>query len=131
MDIHIEDVIRQAAPGLLVVTVEADVTNGDTPDDLWDLLGRAASDIRSVTELSDVNKRPAIKATRDAYKALGKEPNRYRPSAEALSRRAVKGMELYRINTLVDLINLVSLQSGYSIGGFDADKIPDCWNSGM
>ena len=123
MDIHIEDVIRQAAPGLLVVTVEADVTNGDTPDDLWDLLGRAASDIRSVTELSDVNKRPAIKATRDAYKALGKEPNRYRPSAEALSRRAVKGMELYRINTLVDLINLVSLQSGYSIGGFDADKI--------
>ena len=32
-------------------------------------------------------------------------------------------MELYRINAVVDLINLVSLLSGYSIGGFDAGKI--------
>ncbi len=74
-------------------------------------------------ELSDINKRPGIKATRDVYKALGKEPNRYRPSSEALCRRAVKGLELYRINALVDLINVLSLLSGYSIGGFDASKI--------
>ena len=32
-------------------------------------------------------------------------------------------MDVYRINTLVDLINLVSIGSGYAIGGFDADKI--------
>ena len=35
----------------------------------------------------------------------------------------LRGLELYRIDTLVDLINLVSLRTGYSIGGFDADKI--------
>ena len=35
----------------------------------------------------------------------------------------MKGMELYRIDTLVDVINLISIQSGYSIGGFDLDKI--------
>jgi DNA/RNA-binding domain of Phe-tRNA-synthetase-like protein len=29
---------------------------------------------------------------------------------------------LYQIDTLVDLINLVSIRFGYSIGGFDADK---------
>ncbi len=115
--------IAAAAPSLRVVAIEADVTNPPTPDALWDTLTRTAADIAAVTELADVNKRPAIKATRDAYKALGKEPNRYRPSAEALTRRAVKGMELYRIDTLVDLINLVSLASGYSIGGFDRDKI--------
>ncbi|WP_289769911.1 phenylalanine--tRNA ligase beta subunit-related protein [uncultured Duncaniella sp.] len=123
MDIRIEDTIRQAAPGLLVVAIEADVTNGETSEELWALLNRAAADIRDITELPDINRRPGIRATRDAYKALGKEPNRYRPSAEALCRRAVKGMELYRINALVDLINLVSLLSGYSIGGFDADRI--------
>ena len=116
MDIRIEDTIRQAAPGLLVVAIEADVTNGETSEELWALLNRAAADIRDITELPDINRRPA-------YKALGKEPNRYRPSAEALCRRVVKGMELYRINALVDLINLVSLLSGYSIGGFDADRI--------
>ena len=32
-------------------------------------------------------------------------------------------MDLYQINTLVDLINLASMKYGYSIGGFDADKI--------
>lgn len=123
MEILFDDQIRAAAPGLTVITVEADVTNGETPDELWGLLSRAAADIAAVTELPDIARRPAIRATREAYKALGKEPNRYRPSAEALSRRAVKGMELYRINTLVDLINLLSLQSGYSIGGFDAGII--------
>ena len=35
----------------------------------------------------------------------------------------MRGLELYRIDTLVDLINLVSLRTGHSIGGFDADKI--------
>lgn len=123
MDIRFDDTIRGGAPGLLVVTIEADVTNGETPDELWLLLTRACDDIRQVTELPDINKRPGIRATREAYKAFGKEPNRYRPSSEALCRRAVKGMELYRINTLVDLINVVSLLSGYSIGGFDEDKI--------
>lgn len=123
MEIRFDDTIRGAAPGLTVVTVESDVTNVETSDELWSLLVRACDDIRSVTELSDINKRPGIKATRDVYKALGKEPNRYRPSSEALCRRAVKGKELYRINALVDLINVLSLLSGYSIGGFDASKI--------
>lgn len=123
MEIRFEPIIGEIAPELQVVAIEATVVNKPTPDELWSLIDRAASDLREVTELSDINKRPGIKATREAYKACGKEPNRYRPSSEALSRRAVKGMELYRINTLVDLINLVSLQSGYSIGGFDAGKI--------
>lgn len=35
----------------------------------------------------------------------------------------IKNQGLYQIDTLVDLINLVSLKTGYSIGGFDADKI--------
>ena len=40
-----------------------------------------------------------------------------------MRRRLLRGLELYQIDTLVDLINLVSLRTGYSIGGFDADKI--------
>ena len=123
MEITIEDIVRETVPVLRIAVVEADVKNSETSDELWALIERAASDVAMVTELADVNKRPAIRATREAYKAFGKEPNRYRPSAEALSRRVVKGMGLYRINTLVDLINLVSLQSGYSIGGFDIDSI--------
>lgn len=106
-----------------ILTVEADVVNAPTPDALWDELERLADGMRAVMQMPDINRRPGIAATRALYKALGKEPNRYRPSMEAMSRRLLKGMELYRIDTLVDLINLVSLSSGYAIGGFDADKI--------
>ena len=123
MNIEIEDIIKNVAPQLQVVAIEADVINCDTPDDFWTELTQEALRIAQRYDLSQINKRPGIAATRAAYKALGKEPNRYRPSSEALCRRAVKGMELYRINALVDIINLISMRSGYSIGGFDADCI--------
>lgn len=123
MEIIIEDVIKDAAPGLKVVTVEADVENAETDESLWQMLLEEGERVRSAYAMPDIARREAIAATRLAYKALGKEPNRYRPSSEALCRRLVKGLELYRINALVDIINLVSVRSGYSIGGFDADKI--------
>ena len=37
--------------------------------------------------------------------------------------KILRGLPLYKIDTLVDIVNLVSIRSGYSIGGFDADKI--------
>ncbi len=121
--ITISDAIRQAAPLLQVAAIEASVVNSETTDELWHELTTETGRIASTYEIGQINKREGIAATRKAYKTLGKEPNRYRPSSEALCRRAAKGMELYRINTLVDLINIVSMRSGYSIGGFDADKI--------
>ncbi|MCM1519928.1 MAG: phenylalanine--tRNA ligase beta subunit-related protein [Lachnoclostridium sp.] len=123
MKIEFEDVIKSAAPDLHVITLSADVTNGPTSDELWNELEAEMERIAHTYQLQEINSREGIRATRQAYKTLGKEPNRYRPSAEALSRRAVKGMGLYRVTTLVDLINLLSLWSGYSIGGFDHDKI--------
>lgn len=123
MEIKIENIIREAAPGLRLAVITADVVNGDTPDGLWNELVAAGEKMRQLYKLNEVNQRPAIAATRKAYKALGKDPNRYRPSSDALTRRMVKGMGLYRISTLVDLINVVSLLSGHSIGGFDLDKI--------
>ena len=123
MEIKIEDIVRNAAPDLQVVTIEANVTNHPTTPKLKEELLALGEEIKRRYAMPDINKRPAIAATRAAYKALGKEPNRYRPSSEALCRRIVKGMELYFISDLVDLINVVSVASGYSIGGFDADKI--------
>lgn len=123
MNIVIDDPILAAAPGYRVLLIEADVVNVPTPEALRDEILRAEADLRESFEIPDIARRPAIAATRAAYKALGKEPNRYRPSAEALARRVLKGLDLYRIDALVDIINLVSLRTGISIGGFDADKI--------
>lgn len=123
MQLSFEKAIVEAAPALEVVLLEADVVNSPTGDALWTEMERAAALVREKYQLPEIKERPAIAATRAAYKALGKEPNRYRPSAEALCRRLVKGMELYRTTALVDIINIVSVATGYSIGGFDADAI--------
>jgi DNA/RNA-binding domain of Phe-tRNA-synthetase-like protein len=62
---------------------------------------------------------PQVEATRSAYKALGKDPARYRGSAEALLRRIVAGRGLPQINAVVDVINLVSVESRLPVGLYD------------
>ena len=62
---------------------------------------------------------PEIQTTRAAYKALGKDPARYRGSAEALLRRVIAGKGLPRINAVVDIINLVSVESRLPVGLYD------------
>lgn len=123
MEIIISEEIRWAAPGYKMIKVEANVMNSDTSDELWSEIERFASSLRELLTMPDINHRPGIAATRAAYKACGKEPNRYRPSTEALCRRIVKGLDLYRVNSIVDAINLLSLECGHSIGAFDLDAI--------
>lgn len=115
--------IRAKAPGVRLLVGTANVVDRPTDDALWAEIQTVCERIASSYEMAMVNKRPGIAATRAAYKACGKEPNRYRPSTEAMCRRIVRGDGLYRTSAVVDLINLVSIVSGYSIGAFDRDKI--------
>lgn len=123
MKIIIEDRIKEACPDVRIGLIRAKVVNSELSEELNKEIQSLSEKIKSSYELLWINKRPAIAATRQLYKKLGKDPNRYRVSSEALCRRIVKGMGIYQINVLVDLINLVSIGSGYAIGGFDADKI--------
>lgn len=70
-----------------------------------------------------INELPNIKEARQAYKAFGKDPSRYRVSSEALIRRIGQGKGLYEVNTVVDVNNLISIQSGFSAGSYDASRI--------
>lgn len=123
MKIIIEDRIKEACPKVRIGLIRAKVVNSELSEELNKEIELLSEKIQSSYELLWINKRPAIAATRQLYKKLGKDPNRYRVSSEALCRRIVKGMGIYQINVLVDLINLISIGSGYAIGGFDADKI--------
>ena len=64
-----------------------------------------------------------IRGSRAAYKAFGRNPGRYRVSSEALLRRVRRGDELYHINSVVDVNNLISVESGLSVGSYDLDHI--------
>lgn len=122
MNIVIEDCIKSVCPDFVGACVEAEVENTPHSEALWTLFDQYAERFRATLTTESLKQNEAIAATRRVYKACGKDPSRYRPSAEALIRRMLQGKQLYQIDTLVDLINLASVAYGYSIGGFDADK---------
>lgn len=68
-------------------------------------------------------KHPHIASWREMYRGFGTKPGDYRPSAEALIRRAMKTGELHQINPAVDLYNVVSVKYIIPMGGFDLDRI--------
>ncbi len=119
----VSEEIKHACPIFRGAAVYAEVTNTSFSEGLWAEINTFTQGLRATETTDSIKHHPVIAATRDAYKRCGKDPSRYRPSAEALRRRLLRGLDLYQIDTLVDLINLVSLRTGYSIGGFDADKI--------
>lgn len=123
INVSISEEIAEKCPDLHILVLYCDLTNRESAPELWEEISRVEEEIRTTCQLEEVNKWLPIRATRQAYKRCGKDPNRYRPSSEALRRRILRGLPLYKIDTLVDVINLVSIRSGYSIGGFDADKI--------
>jgi DNA/RNA-binding domain of Phe-tRNA-synthetase-like protein len=123
MKITISQTIKEALPELTLAIISCEVRNSSTSSGLWSEIEAEVLRISSTFTLQEINKRPQIEETRKAYKILGKDPNRYRPSAEALCRRIVRGIPIYQVSSLVDIINLVSIRSGFSIGGFDSHKI--------
>ncbi|WP_293668761.1 phenylalanine--tRNA ligase beta subunit-related protein [uncultured Parabacteroides sp.] len=123
IQVSISEEVSNACPDLQVLVIACQVRNTEPDERLWQEIEAEEAAVRATVKLEQINKWLPIQATRQAYKRLGKDPNRYRPSAEALRRRILRELPLYKVDTLVDLINLVSIRSGYSIGGFDADKI--------
>lgn len=64
-----------------------------------------------------------IQEWRQIFKKTGKDPNRYRHSAEALYRRVQNQKYLMPIHSAIDLNNFFSLQYQIPIGVYDSDKL--------
>jgi DNA/RNA-binding domain of Phe-tRNA-synthetase-like protein len=111
--------LKAKCPRVALACVTADVLAGATPDDLDHALRVGEEKILKLAEPKTVLESSAILATRAAYKALGKDPARYRGSAEALLRRLIAGKGLPRINNVVDVINFVSIESRLPVGLYD------------
>ncbi|MBQ9575678.1 MAG: hypothetical protein IJV11_02245 [Muribaculaceae bacterium] len=123
INIQIDERILAACPETRIGLISATVVNEPTCDTLWAEIEAAAEDIRQRYQLLEINQRPAIAGTRHLYRSLGKDPSRYRVSSEALCRRIIRGLGIYRLTTLIDVVNLVSIKSGYAISGLDGDRI--------
>lgn len=121
--VTIDPELKKKCPRAALACVTARVTAGDSPAALLEELRAIEVKIAGLPESRAVLEAPQITATRAGYKALGKDPARYRGSAEALLRRVIAGKGLPRIHAVVDIINLVSVESRYSIGLYDLARV--------
>jgi len=117
--VAIDDELKKKCPRVALGCVTAKVEAGETPTALSEELKSREEQILRLPEPRTVLESPAVLSTRAAYKALGKDPARYRGSAEALLRRVIANKDLPRINAVVDVINLVSVESRLPVGLYD------------
>jgi DNA/RNA-binding domain of Phe-tRNA-synthetase-like protein len=123
MKVSIDAELKAKCPRVALACVTAEVSTGATPEGLDAELRGCEEKVLKLAEPKAVLEAAAILATRAGYKALGKDPARYRGSAEALLRRMIAGKGLPRINNVVDVINLVSVESRLPVGLYDLANV--------
>lgn len=124
MKIKIDDQLNSVYPDirLELLQFQADVKESDK--NFWECMNHTVlSQVQKTIEGKQWNEIPGVKGSRAAYKAFGRNPGRYRVSSEALLRRVRRGDALYTINSVVDVNNLLSIESGLSVGSYDLDQI--------
>lgn len=123
MPVSISADLKRALPDLALGCVSADVKVEGHSDSLWHDIDRHLAHLKATHQPDQINTIVSIAAMRRAYKNLGKDPSRYRGSAEALLRRVLSGKGLYQVNTVVDINNLVSLESVLPMGSYDTANL--------
>ncbi len=118
------DVAPELADRVCLGVVRADgVVVRDEAPDVWAEVDRVTAEMRARHGGKAPADIPELQPARELYRRTGADPTKVRPSSEALLRRVLRGEALYRINSLVDAINLCSLEFLLPIGLYDADRI--------
>jgi DNA/RNA-binding domain of Phe-tRNA-synthetase-like protein len=121
--VTIDTQLKAKCSRTVLACVTAQVEVGATPQTLLSEMRALEEKILGLPEPRAILESPHILATRAAYKALGKDPARYRGSAEALLRRVIAGKGIPQINAVVDVINLVSAESRLPVGLYDRAQV--------
>ena len=123
MNVTIDAKLKAKCPRTALACVTALVEAGASPAALLEEMKTRENEIQKLPFPRGVLESAQVETTRKAYKALGKDPARYRGSAEALLRRVVAGKGLPQVNAVVDVINLVSVESRLPIGLYDLGHV--------
>lgn len=99
------------------------ISTSDAPGMLKGRIGYFYQEMQIDLEDKNVTDIPGVAEWRKVWKAFGKDPGRYRPSAEALIRRVKKGQMPGEINLGVDLNNFFSVREGIPCGLYDLASV--------
>ncbi len=103
--------------------VYRDVQVKESSAELEKTLREEQKHIKEKFVLESLSQTPGLQESRRAFKMLGLDPARYRPSQEALLRRILKDQPILVINTGVDLCNLLSIRYQVPMGIYDLNRI--------
>lgn len=124
MEIQVSRAICDRVPGFSVgIIVYKDIQVGASPQMLKGRLQLFQESIYFDLLEKNVTDLDGIKEWRSIFKTTGKDPNRYRHSAEALYRRIAKQNYLQSVHSAIDLNNFFSLEYQIPIGIYDRDKL--------
>ena len=124
MEFRVDEKVFECLPNYCVGTVTAQGFPNDRPAPaVEELLDGAAARFAEAYRETNIRELPGIKACRDAFTALGMNPNKFMCSIEALAKRVQKGGALPHINPVVDLGNAFSLNYLLPMGAHDMDKL--------
>ncbi|MDP4164205.1 MAG: phenylalanine--tRNA ligase beta subunit-related protein [Bacillota bacterium] len=124
MEINISTELKEIVPAFKIGVIEyKNITVSDSPQMLKGRLQLFQESIYFDLENKNVSELSGIQEWRSLFKLTGKDPNRYRPSSEALYRRVKKQDYLVAIQSAIDLNNFFSLQYQIPIGIYDMDKL--------
>lgn len=124
MEIQISSKLCELVPNFKIGVIHyTNIEVGKSPQMVKGRLQLFQESLYFDLENKNVNDLEGIKEWRQIFKTGGKDPNRYRHSAEALYRRVKKQNYLQPVNSATDLNNFFSLQYQVPIGIYDADKL--------
>lgn len=124
MEIHISDDLKQLIPAFKIGVVHyRDIHVSDSPQMLKGRLRLFQESLYFDYTDKKVTDIPAINEWRKQFKTVGTDPNRYRPSNEALYRRVQKQQFLHTVNSAVDVNNFLSLQYQIPLGIYDVNHL--------
>lgn len=123
ISITIDPKLKQSWQRAVLGCIQCDVTVEASCEELLEEIEQVSGSLQAQMQIEDIKSREHIAQTRACCKALGKDVKRYRNSAEAMNRRILQGKGLYRINNVVEVNNLISVKTGYSLGTYDLAHI--------
>jgi DNA/RNA-binding domain of Phe-tRNA-synthetase-like protein len=123
MDIRISEEVKSLVPTCVLGVIRYEALIEKSSNELTEYFDSVMDKIGSEHVTKDIADMPHIRPTRAAYKALGKDPHSYRGAAEQMLRRVILKKGLYHVNNAVDINNIISVKSGYSIGSYDVSAI--------
>ena len=121
--IEIDRVLKEKIPGYCLAALSFELEVTKTKDKLRQAMQELADEVMQTLTLEQLLKEPRIAAARSDYRALGKDPSRYRLATESLLRRLIKGNGLYEVNCAVDIGNMLSVRTQRSVAVLDEAQI--------